>query len=293
MRDVHLTILKARQWGINRLRESGVDGPRLDAEVLLAHCLQIDRVKLYFLYDKIIDRENWESYTKCIERRVKREPVAYITGYKEFRSLSFKLTPDVLIPRPETEILVEETLKECALIRKNRNSLRILELGTGSGIIAVSLSKEIEHLSIIATDISLEVLKIAKENARLHREDSKINFLVGEFLRAIKIKENHIDFVVSNPPYLSASDLKDLQPEIKEYELIDSLLGGEDGLDFYRKIVPDVSKLLRYEGWLILEVGMGQADRVSGMIKKTGEFKKIEIVKDLSGIPRVVKAQKG
>ena len=292
MRGVHLTILKARQWAIDRLQESGVDNPRLDAEILLAHCLRTDRVKLYLLYDKLLDREDWEIYRKCVERRVKREPVAYITGYKEFRSLRFKLTPAVLIPRPETEILVEEILKECALIGKSRNSLRILELGTGSGIIAVSLAKEIEHLSIIATDISLEALKVARENARVHREESKVSFLVGRSLQAIKPKEDHIDFIVSNPPYLSASDWEDLQPEIKEYELLDSLFGGEDGLDFYRTIMPDVSKLLKCEGWLILEVGIGQADRVSGMIKKTAEFRKVEIVKDLSGIPRVVKAQK-
>jgi len=292
LRGVHLTILKARQWAIDRLQESGVDNPRLDAEILLAHCLRTDRVKLYLLYDKLLDREDWEIYRKCVERRVKREPVAYITGYKEFRSLRFKLTPAVLIPRPETEILVEEILKECVLIGKSRNSLRILELGTGSGIIAVSLAKEIEHLSIIATDISLEALKVARENARVHREESKISFLVGRSLHAIKPKEDHIDFIVSNPPYLSASDWEDLQPEIKEYELLDSLFGGEDGLDFYRTIMPDVSKLLKYEGWLILEVGIGQAERVSGMIKKTAAFRKVEIIKDLSGIPRVVKAQK-
>ena len=196
MRGVHLTTLKAIKWGIDRLQDSGVDNPRLDAEVLLAHCLKIDRIKVYLLYDKLLNREDWERYRKCIERRVKREPVAYITEHKEFRSLGFKITPAVLIPRPETEILVEETLKECALIGKSRNSLRILELGTGSGIIAVSLAKEIEHLSIIATDISLEVLRVARENARLHREDSKISFLVGRSLQAIKAKENHIDFIV-------------------------------------------------------------------------------------------------
>jgi len=292
VRGVHLTILNALQCGSDRLQDSGVESPRLDAEVLLAHCLQTERVKVYLLYDKRLDRKDWERYRKCIERRVKREPVAYITGYKEFRSLSFKLTPAVLIPRPETEILVEETLKECAVIGKSRKSLRMLELGTGSGIIAVSVAKEIEHLSIIATDISLETLRVARENARLHKEDSKISFLVGRSLQAIKPKENHIDFIVSNPPYLSASEWEELQPEIKEYELLDFLLGGEDGLDFYRTIVPDVSKLLRYEGWLLLEVGIGQAERVSGMLKKTGEFRRVELIKDLSGIPRVVKAQK-
>lgn len=291
MRENHWTIFKALRWGIDHLKTSGVDNPRLDAEVLLADCLHKDRVKLYLLYDKILDGEEGERYKQYIERRVKREPVAYIIGYKEFRSLDFRITPDVIIPRPETEILVEETLKECAEIR-NKNSLNILELGTGSGIIAVSLAKEIKHLSIIATDISLEALKLARENAQLHKEDKNVYFFVCRFLQAIKIKGNHFDFIISNPPYLSNYDWENTQPDIKEYEPPDSFLGGRDGLDFYRIIVPEVSHLLSYDGWLLLEVGMGQADEVSGMIKKTSAFSKIDLVKDLSGIPRVVKARK-
>jgi len=293
LKEIHLTIFSVLQWGIDQLQESGVASPRLDAEVLLAHCLHLDRVKLYVFYDKLLDREEWERYTECIERRGKREPVAYITGYKEFRSLCFRVTQAVLIPRPETEILVEETLKEYAERRKKSNSIRILELGTGSGVVAISLAKEIERLSIVATDISLEILKVARENARVHKEDSKINFMVGRFLQAIRKDDHHFDFIVSNPPYLSESDWENVQPEIKEYEVPDSLWGGEEGLDFYRTIIPDVSKLLNYEGWLMLEVGIGQADEVSNIIEKTGEFRRVELVKDLSGIPRVVKAQKG
>lgn len=287
-----MTILWALQWGVDQLQESGVNNPNLDAEVLLAHCLRIDRIKLYVLHDKPLDRKEWERYEKYIARRAKRVPVAYITGYKEFRSLGFRLMPTVLIPRPETEILVEETLKECAVIEKNKQSLKILELGTGSGIIAVSLAKEIEHLSIIATDISLEALKIARENARLHKQDSKIHFFVCRFLQAINVKGIYFDFIVSNPPYLSTDDWKRVQPEVRDYEPPDALLGGEDGLDFYRIIIPEVSKFLTSDGWLILEVGMGQADKISRMIKKTGKFSKVEFKKDLSGIARVVKAKR-
>ncbi|KPJ57495.1 MAG: hypothetical protein AMJ42_04680 [Deltaproteobacteria bacterium DG_8] len=287
-----MTILNALQWGIDQLQDSKVDNPRLDAEILLAHCLHRDRVKLYVFYDKLIDREERKRYMECIERRVKREPVAYIIGYKEFRSLCFKVTQAVLIPRPETEVLVEEILKEYGEVRKKRNVIRILELGTGSGIVAVSLAKEIERLSIVATDISLEVLEVARENARVHKEDSKINFIVGRFLQPIRVSSHHFDFIVSNPPYLSQSDWKNVQPEIKEYEAPDFLFGGQDGLDFYRALMPDVSKLLNYDGWLVLEVGIGQAEKVSNMIKNTGEFKKVKLVKDLSGISRVVKAQK-
>jgi release factor glutamine methyltransferase len=285
-------ISSALQWGINRLQESGVDNPRLDAEVLLAHCLKTDRVKLYVFYDKRLDRKDWERYTKYIEIRAKRKPVAYITGFKEFHSLRFRLTQAVLIPRPETEILVEEALKECVVVGEKKHPLGILELGTGSGVISVILAKEMEYPSIIATDISFEIVKVARENLRLYKGENKVNFLVSRYLQAIKVKENHFDLIISNPPYLSESDWENVQPEIKEYEPPDALLGGEDGLDFYRIIIPDVSRLLKYDGWLMLEVGMGQVDEVSKMIKVTGEFRKIELVNDFSGITRVVKAQK-
>ena len=293
MIEAKKTILEAFQWGIECLKDSGVVNPRLDAEILLAYCIHGDRSKIYLHHDKRIDREEYERYINYIRRRMEREPVAYITGYKEFRSLSFKLTKAVLIPRPETEILVEEMVKEYTKIKENGHLLRILELGTGSGIIAVSLAKEIAHSSIIATDISLEIIKLAKDNAQSHGVNNKISFFVGRFLQTIKKNNTYFNYIVSNPPYLSEYDWEDAQPEIKEYEPPDSLLGGKDGMDFYRIIVNDVPKLLKYHGWLILEVGMGQAGKVSDMIKKSGAYSKVVLINDLSGIPRVVKAQKG
>ena len=292
MGEIRRTIQKSLRWGIGHLKDSGVDNSRLDADVLLAHCLDIERVKLYVYNDKILDGREWEKYRKCIERRSKSEPVAYITECKEFHSLKFRLTKEVLIPRPETEILVEEVLKEYSSLKENNDSLRILELGTGSGIIAVSLAKEVKNLNIMATDISLGIIKIASDNARLHKVDDKIIFFVGRFLEAIKEKRKQFDFIVSNPPYLSESDWVNAQPEIKEYEPQDSLLGGGDGLDFYRTIMPDVITLLRNDGFLMLEVGVGQADKVSDMIRKTSRYRKLEQIKDLSGIPRLVKVQK-
>ncbi len=292
MGEIRRTIKKSLRWGIGHLKDSGVDNPRLDADVLLAHCLDIERVKLCVYNDKILDGREWEKYRKCIERRSKSEPVAYITECKEFHSLKFRITKEVLIPRPETEILVEEVLKEYSSLKENNDSLRILELGTGSGIIAVSLAKEVKNLNIMATDISPGIIKIASDNARLHKVDDKINFFVGRFLEAIKEKRNQFDFIVSNPPYLSESDWENAQTEIKEYEPQDSLLGGDDGLDFYRTILPDVITLLRNDGYLMLEVGVGQADKVSDMIRKTAKYRKLEQIKDLSGIPRLVKVQK-
>ena len=285
-------IRHALRWGVVCLNDSGVDTPKLDAEVLLMHSLNIDRNKLYLLSDTILNLKQKERYRECIERRSKREPVAYITGHKEFRSLDFKLTKAVLVPRPETEILIDETLEEYGKKKDKRSLTKILELGTGSGIVAVSLAKEIEHIKLVATDISLEILQLAQKNAHLHNVDDKISFFVGDFLKAIKHKRNPFDFIVSNPPYLSKSDWEHAQPEIREHEPPDSLFGGEDGMDFYRTIIPETSSLLCKDGCLILEVGIGQAEMVSDMIKKSARYSSVEVIKDLSQIKRVVKAKK-
>ena len=285
-------IKNALRWGVDYLKDNGVDSPKLDAEILLMYSLNIDRIKLHLIADKILNAKERELYKECIERRSKRDPVAYITGHKEFMSLDFKLTKAVLVPRPETEILVEETLRECAQRKDKKSFIRILELGTGSGIIAVSLAKAIKQITLVATDISLEIIKVAVENAHLHKVNDKITFFLGRYLQGIKQKENQFDFVVSNPPYLSKSDWERAQPEIREHEPPDSLLGGEDGMDFYRTIIPDTSNLLSEDGCLMLEVGIGQAEIISDMIKKTASYSRVELIKDLSGIKRVVKAQK-
>ena len=285
-------ITNALRWGVDYLKDSGVDSPKLDAEVLLMHSLNIGRIKLHLIFDKFLNAKEREIYKECIERRSKREPVAYITGHKEFRSLDFELTKAVLVPRPDTEILVEETLREYAERKDKKNLIRILELGTGSGIIAVSLAKEIKHIALIATDISLEIVKVAVENAHLHKVNDKITFIVGRYFQGIKQKGNQFDFIVSNPPYLSKSDWESAQPEIRDHEPLDSFLGGEDGMDFYRTIIPGTSNLLSENGCLILEVGIGQAEIVSDMIEKTASYSRVEHIKDLSGIKRVVKAQK-
>ena len=287
------TVSSALKWGFEQLEKSNADTPRLDAEVLLAYCINTDRTNLYAINDKELDEISWQRYAQCIQRRVRREPVAYITGEKEFYSLAFKVTSDVLIPRPETETLVEESLKVCMSMREKRSALNILELGTGSGIIAVILAKRLDTSYIIATDISLKIVEVARNNAKLHKVKRKINFLVSRSLETLKEKREYFDLIVSNPPYLSASDWEKVQPEIKEYEPTDALLAGEDGLDFYRKITFGADGMLAHDGWLMLEVGMGQKDAVSRLIKKTGKFKRLEVVNDLSGIPRVVKAQKG
>jgi release factor glutamine methyltransferase len=286
------TVSSALKWGREQLEKSNVDTPQLDAEVLLAYCINTDRTNLYAINGNKLDEISWQRYAQCIQRRARREPDTNITGQNEFYSLAFKITPDVFIPRPETETLVEESLKACMSSKEKSSSFNILELGTGSGIIAVILAKRLENSYIIATDISLKIVEVARNNAIVHKVKRKINFLVSRTLEALKEKVNFFDLIISNPPYVSVSDWEKVQPEIKEYEPTEALLAGEDGLDFYRKITFDTDGLLAHEGWLMLETGMGQTNVVSGMIKKTGKFKRLEVINDLSGIPRVVKAQK-
>ena len=287
-----VTISYALQWGSEQLKASGVETPQLDAEVLLAHCLHLDRTTIYLSPGRCLSQEERMNYLRSVERRKRREPVAYIMGGKEFHSLQFKLTPAVLIPRPETETLVEETVREGRALAKRRHPVRMLELGTGSGSIAVSVAHEIPMLSLIATDSSLEAVKVAKENSLLHKKASHILFVVADYLHALTVKHYFFDLVVSNPPYLSTADWEKVAPEIAQYEPYSALVAGDDGVEFYREVVPDAGRLLGSGGWLLLEVGNGQAEAVSAMIKDTGDFIQILSVKDLAGIPRVVKAQK-
>jgi release factor glutamine methyltransferase len=242
------------------------------------------------LQDSGIDQPRRRRYAALIERRVKREPVAYITGCKEFRSLNFTLTPDVLIPRPETEILLDEILSACTLLTDRKDHLRILELGTGSGILAVSIAKNVDTCTIFATDISYKKIDVARNNSRLHKVDASIRFFVGDLYHPITIREDNdrFDCVVFNPPYLSHDDWKQAQPEIQNYEPIDSLVAGDDGLFFYRSLIPGVAMLLQPGGYLALEIGGGQAESITTMLGTAGVYREVCVVQDLAGIDRVI-----
>lgn len=288
------TIRELLRWGISKLDHQGIDNPRLDAEVLLAHALSRERTALYRDPETPLEIPEREAYATLIERRVKREPVAYITGCKEFRALPFKLTRDVLIPRPETELLLDEAFKACAILLERKNHLRILELGTGSGILAVSLAKEVSGCTIVATDISSKIIEAARDNARLHEVQGSIRFVVGDLFHPLapRGEGDRFDCILFNPPYLSDDDWRTVQPEIKNYEPIDSLLGGHDGLDFYRAIIPEAGQLLGGGGYLLLETGRGQSDPVKKLIAATTIYREVHAVKDLAGINRVVSAER-
>ena len=286
------TILRLINWTSQYFSENGIENPRLDAEVLLAHSLRTNRLRLYLNYDKPILKGELREYKKLIKRRTRREPLQYITGYQEFWSLNLKVTKGVLIPRPETEILVEEALKTFPQNESFDKTINILELGTGSGAVAIALAKELQRGSIVATDISDIAIKTARENAKVHGLEEQITFLKGSLFEPVRERIGTFNLVISNPPYIPIEDFRDIQPEVRDFEPRISLNGGKEGLKFYRQILSQIGRYLAKDGWVILELGKGQAEKVTRLIELTGEFNPTSIVKDFSGIERVVKAQK-
>ncbi len=285
-----MTVLEALNWASDYLREQGIENPRLNAELLLASSMQISREGLYICLQDPLMEDKRERLEGLVLRRGSGEPLQYILGHQEFWSIKLKVDPRVLIPRPETEHLVEEALSILTNI-SSKKIPTVLELGTGSGAIAIALAREVEKISMVATDLSEEALRVAKENSKEAGVAPKIQFVRGDLLHPFCRREI-FDLILSNPPYLSVADLRGLAREVKDHEPMIAIDGGEDGLDFYRKLIDQVPSYLKREGWLLLEVGSSQAGHVSEMIEAEGFFQKPQRVKDLSGIERVVKAQR-
>jgi release factor glutamine methyltransferase len=292
--DVLPTIGKALEWAARRLSQQGIENPRLDAEVLLAHCMNADRASLYRDVKSPLAKGCQERFLEYITRRAGREPVAYITGLKEFRSRTFSVSPHVLIPRPETETIIEVVLHLYGSTRRQTRCLRFLEMGTGSGIIAVSLAGEFDSAWICATDCAPTIVEVARANAQLNRVDHRISFLTGHMLDSLISRDdiNPFDCIISNPPYLSDDEWKRAQPEIGKFEPERALQAGPDGLSCYRQLVPETGRLLRQHGYVLLEIGFGQSAPVARLIEETGIFRPVATAKDLGGTERVIIAQK-
>lgn len=280
------TINKLLQNGISILKNAGIENEILDARALLCYILQKDNIYLNVHKDDIIDIELQNKYMDYIIRRSKKEPFAYITNSKEFMSLDFYVDKNVLIPRPDTEILVEKVINLCS---DNDKEYRILDLCTGSGAIAVSLAHYIPNCVITAVDISEPALKIASKNAKKHNVQNKIVFREFDALGNISILEK-FDIIVSNPPYISKCDVLTLESNVKDFEPILALDGGKDGLDFYRNIVRYAPDMLEYNGILAFEIGYDQANDVSKLLENN--FKEISIINDYAGNDRVITAKK-
>jgi release factor glutamine methyltransferase len=261
----------------------------LSAEVLLSFRLGINRSSLVIHPDGGLDRPDWRAYKETIIRRSFHEPVAYLTGQKEFWSLDFQVNPGVLIPRPETELLVE-TARDLA--RSEPGGKTLVELGTGSGAVLVSLIKTLQEPGAwrcLATDISLRALETARKNARSHGVEKAISWVQGDWLFPFSSRRQWIDLLVSNPPYVSDAEMTRLPPTVKNFEPLTALEGGPDGLNGIRSILKQAVAHLKYGGWLLLEIG----ERQGGPVREIAEqlhFHPAEILRDYAGKDRVLKA---
>jgi len=271
------------------LSEEGIENARLNAEQLLRHTLDMNRVDLYLNQDCSLTQAEMSAFKRCLKRRAAREPLQYILGEAEFMSLPFVVDENVLIPRPETEILVEKTIQMCKEKFASKDRIEILEFGTGSGCISVSLAKYLENARITSLDISKDALKVAEKNAELNGVGDRIQFINQDFTSA-KIGgyfPEKFDLLVSNPPYVSPADFEDLPEEIRNYEPAVALSDKRDGLSFYRKIAELSSGLIKPSGFLMLELGLGQAEDVKDFFLKT-HFSNVNTFQDLNEIDRIL-----
>lgn len=257
--------------------------PRLDVEILLQKALgNVDRLYIHLNLEKVLSEEEDNLFLKLINERLNNRPIAYIVGNREFMGLDFYVQEGVLIPRPDTEILVEEVIE----IGKNKDEIEILDIGTGSGAITVSLAKYLDNANLTSVDISEIALEVGKKNAISNNVDNKIEFIKSNLFTEID-KNKKFDIIVSNPPYIRKKDVETLESQVKDFEPYTALEGGEDGLDFYRKITEQAKLYLKENGVLAYEVGHDQSEDVSKLMEING-YTNIYTKKDLQGIDRVV-----
>jgi release factor glutamine methyltransferase len=276
-----MELREALQKGISILREASVEAAAAEAGILLCHVAGCDRTHLYAHGEESLCEGISEQYLELLNRRAKGIPIQYILGFCEFMSLGFKVNPGVLIPRQDTEILVESVIDFC---KECSGHLKILDLCTGSGCIAVSLAHYVKDCAITATDISETAIRTAYENALKNGVADKIEFIRGSLFEVLNYRK--FDIIVSNPPYIRRTDIAGLQREVRDFEPWEALDGGQDGLSFYRDIVGKAREYLEPLGFLALEVGIGQAQVVKELMER--DFSDITKVKDLSGIDRVM-----
>ena len=274
------------------LRDARItDIPRLEAEILLAGTLGIGRSRLIASYFDDLGGPERNEYLSLVMRRTRGEPIAYITGEKEFMGFAFHVDPRALIPRPETETLVEQVL---ATVRADKcGNARILDIGTGCGCIAVSLALLIPAASIHATDVSAGAIELARRNAGRHRVGARISFHVGDLYSALpESLKNSFDLIVSNPPYVSDTEYQSLDKTVREFEPSIALRGGNDGLDVFRALVARASDYLDHHGWLAIEIGEHQSDNAAEILERTDSFSATRLVRDLTGRQRVIMGMK-
>jgi release factor glutamine methyltransferase len=284
------TCLDILNQAVERFRSAGVERPRTNAELLLGAVLNAKKIDLYLDRDRILTPEQIEKFNLFLKERLSGKPLQYIIGSTEFFGLEFKVNESVLIPRPETETLVETVIE----YMKDLSQPKIVDLGTGSGVIAIVLSKNVKDCSVFATDISSEALRVAKDNAGRYGVRDQIEFLCGDLFEPLRGKklESIVDCVISNPPYVTPEEFENLPKEVKDHEPILALKTDEEGISFHRRIAENSLDFLKKGGILALEVGLGQANQVANLIRDQNSFEDAEIRKDLGGIERIILARK-
>jgi release factor glutamine methyltransferase len=285
------TILKLLKWTTSYFKSHKIDSPRAAAEILLSKTLKLERIDLYLRYDQPLCAEELNLFKECIKRRVNREPVAYIAGVKEFWSMDLSVTGDVLIPRPETECLVEAALSMLP-VASSRGLLRILELGTGSGAVILALTSQRPGHFFFASDRSTKAVAMARENIKRYELNHTIHIFCGNWFQPLKANSVQFDMIVTNPPYIPTRVIPQLEPEIYKYEPAMALDGGEDGLDSIRHIIHHAYRYLNPGGNLLLEMDHGQKNAVGRIIDACGQYEKVVFIQDYSGYDRVVQMKK-
>ncbi len=281
------TIQKVLQWTIARFTEKNIPDPRLSAEMLLAHALHCKRIDLYLQFERILTADELTRYRNFIKRRLKNEPVQYIIGEQDFMGLTFKVTPDVLIPRPETELLVEKVLEEAG--SRGAENPAVLDVGTGSGAIAISIAHHCGRCRVTAIDDSETALRVARENADLLKV--RVEFILQDALLINPEEWKKFALIAVNPPYIAEEDRPGLHPQVRDFEPARALFAGPGGLDFYRSFIPLLPQLLEENGVAFMEIGYDQRNKINELLKKEN-FKQVQFIRDYRQIERIVKVQK-
>ena len=284
------TISQAIAEGAHRLQAGSIDQERLTAGILLCHVLGIDRTYLLTRSEEQVNEDSYRRYLALIDRRATGEPLQYITGHQEFYGLDFAVTRDVLIPRPETEFLVEKVIE---LVRESRKpSPLIVDLGTGSGCIAVTVALQLPGAHIIALDSSNAALDVARVNAEQHGARDRIEFVEGDLLGPLRAGhfERAVDILASNPPYVAEDSPELVQRQVSDWEPHAALFAGSDGLDFYRRLLPEAPRYLKPDGYLVFEIGYGQLSAILSLIDRSA-LELVDVTNDLQGLPRTITAR--
>ena len=283
------TVGRLLQWTADYLKSNGADSPRLDAEILLAKAIGCRRIELYTAFDDVPDDECRTAFRELVRRRAAGTPVAYLVGRREFYSLSFRVTEDVLIPRPETELLVV-TLLDLAKRRALGEPIAVADVGTGSGIIAVCAAKHLPEGRLTAIDVSAAALQVARANVAEHGVDERVELIESDLFAAVPA-ERRFDFVVSNPPYVGASELEGFAPDVKDFEPHTALVAGRRGTEVIEALVPQSAERLNPGGYLLIEISPIIHDDARSILESDDRFELAPTIKDLARLPRVLQAR--